>query len=204
MANTEEQIIVTATRRTDKGKNDSRRLRASGKIPVTIYGGEGGAISAAANLADLARIIRSKHGASTLFKIAVDNVETEVTFHDRQIDPVKGRMTHADLKRVVSGQKMFITVPVVLQGEPVGVLEDGGLLDHILHEIQVKCIPSQIPDEITVDVTNLHVNHVLHVSDLKMPEGVEVLIDPQTVVATIRFAANTEEATATPDTTTVE
>lgn len=196
MAENNEQVIVQAEMRNDRGKNDSRRLRADGKVPLTIYGGEGESVSATAKLADLAAIIRSKSGVSTIFKVAIDGQETEVMFHDRQVDPLRGRLIHADLKRIVRGQKLQISVPLELEGEPVGVTEDGGLLDHILHQIEVRCLPRHIPDSIKADVSGLHVNEVLHVSDIKVDENIEFVTNPEAVVASVKFAKVEVEETA--------
>lgn len=198
MAENNEQVVIQAEARNGRGKNDSRRLRAAGKVPVTIYGGEGEAIAAVANLADLARVIRSKTGIATIFKVALNGEETEVMFHDRQIDPLKGRLVHADLKRIVRGQKLDVTVPLELTGDPVGVETDGGVLDHILHEIQIRCRPSQIPGSIVADVSHLHVNEVLHVEDIKVDENIEVISDPKAVVATVKFVKLETETEAAP------
>jgi large subunit ribosomal protein L25 len=196
MAENNEQVIVQAEIRNDRGKNDARRLRTAGKVPVTIYGGEGEAVSAVAKLSDLAAIIRSKTGISTLFKVAIDGQETEVMFHDRQINPLTGRLMHADLKRIVRGQKLEVTVPLELEGEPVGVTEEGAVLDHVLHQIVVRCRPSQIPESVKADVSGLHVNEVLHVSDLKADENIEFVTAPDSVVATVKFAKMEGEETA--------
>lgn len=197
--NNNQQITVQAEPRHTRGKNDARRLRAAGKVPVIIYGGEGESISAVANLSDLAAIIRSRTGVSTIFKIAVDGQESEVMFQDRQIDPLKGRLIHADLKRIVRGQKLEISVQLELIGEPVGVETEGGILDHVLHEIEIRCRPSQIPESIKVDVSNLHAKEVLHVSDVKVDEEIEILTAPEAVVATIKFAKPEDEGVSPSD-----
>lgn len=199
MAQNEEQTVVQATRRTNGGKNDSRRERVAGRIPVTIYGGGDGAVSATAKLGDLAAIIRSKHGVSSIFKIAVDGQETEVIFHDRQIHPLTGRLIHADLKRIDRKQKMNISVPLHLVGEPVGVTEGGGLLDHVLHQVEIRCLPGNIPDAIDADVSGLDINGTLHLSDIKISEKIEFVTDAQAVVATVKFAKE-EDTGVTPST----
>src|SRR5919199_6014981 len=119
-----EVITVRAELRAGRGKNDARRLRARGMVPLTIYGGEGEPVAAAAPLRELAAILRSGTGHNTIFTLDVDGVgASEVLFLDRQIDPVKGRLIHADLRRLVKGQKVEVTVPLHLVGEPVGVRE---------------------------------------------------------------------------------
>jgi large subunit ribosomal protein L25 len=193
MAETREQVTVQAEAREGRGKNDSRRMRAEGKVPVTIYGGGGESVSATAKLSDLAAIIRSHGGANTIFSIAIEGMDTtDVMFHDRQIHPVKGRLIHADLKRIVRGQKLEITVPLHFEGEAIGVTRDGGILDQTTHELQVRCLPRDIPDQITADISGLEINDVMHVKDIKADDKLEILTDPEAVVATIKFISDAQ------------
>lgn len=201
MAENNENRIVTATVREGRGKNDSRRVRAAGNIPFTIYGGGGESIAATAKLADLAAVIRSKSGLNSVFNVDINGEQIEVMFHDRQIDPVKGKLIHADLVRVVRGQKIEVTVSLELVGNPLGISEDGGLLEQIMHEIQVRCRPSQIPESIQADVSNLRINEILHVSDIKAEEGIEFVDDGTGVVASIKFAKTEEEEGISPSDT---
>jgi len=106
-------------------------------------------------------------------------------FHERQVDPVRGRLIHADLTRLVKGQKIEVTVPLHLEGEPYGVKEKQGVLEQVVREIEIRCEPRSIPDSINVDVSHLDVHDVLHVSDLKVAEGIEILEDPDSVIATV-------------------
>lgn len=180
------EIIVKATRREGRGKNDARRARREGQVPVTIYGGAGEAVAALAPLRELAAILRSDSGRNTIFTVDIEGVEaTEVMFAARQIDPVRSRLVHADFKRLVKGQKIEATVPLRLVGEPFGVREEAGMLEQIIREVEIRCQPRDIPEHIDVDVTNLKVHEVLHVSDIPTSEGVEILADPDTVIATV-------------------
>ena len=180
------EIIVKATQREGRGKNDSRRARRAGQVPVTIYGGEGEAVAALAPLSELAAILRSDSGRNTIFTLDVDGVgAAEVMFIDRQIDPVRSRLVHADFKRLVKGEKIEATVPLRLVGEPFGVREEAGVLEQLIREIEIRCQPRDIPEHIDVDVTNLGVHDVLHVSDIPVTEGVEILEEADTVIATI-------------------
>src|SRR5918912_1222065 len=170
------EITVRAVRREGRGKNDAGRLRRQGLVPLTIYGGEGEAVAAAAPLAELAAILRSDTGHNTIFTLDVEGVSAgEVMFHDRQIDPIRGRLMHADLRRLVAGQKIEITVPLHLVGDPVGVLEQ------VVRELEIRVSPRDIPDAIDVDVSNLGVHDVLHVSDIPADERIELLDAPETV-----------------------
>jgi len=157
-------------------------------VPVTIYGGDGGTVAAVAPLKDLAAILRSDTGRNTIFTLDVDGVgPSEVMFHDRQIDPIRGRLVHADFRRLVVGEKIEVTVPLHLTGEPIGVREQQGVLEQILREIEIRCDPRDIPESIDVDVAHLGVHDVLHISDLPVDEKIEILASPETVVATVGF-----------------
>ena len=191
------EFRIQAKQRDGRGKNDARRVRREGMVPITVYGGGGETVAAVAPARDLAAILRSESARNTIFTIEVEGVgESEVMFHDRQIDPVKGRLIHADLTRLVKGQKIEVTVPLHLVGEPIGVKEKQGVLEQIIREIDVRCEPREIPDSLDVDVSNLDVHDTLHVSDIKVAEGVEILTDAEIVIATVGIVK--EEAAPAP------
>lgn len=197
-----QEITVRAESRTGRGKNDARRLRARGMVPLTLYGGGGEAVSAAAPLRELAAILRSESGHNTIFTLDVEGVgPSEVLFLDRQIDPVRGRLIHADLRRLVRGEKVEVTVPLHLVGEAAGMRGEGGILEQLLREVEIRCPPRDIPDAIEADVSALKVHDVMHVSDLSVGETVEILTAPETVVATV---AVVREEPAEPQTTSAE
>src|SRR5215211_8455006 len=186
---------VQAQQREGRGKNDARRARRDGMVPITVYGGGVETVAAVAPLRDLAAILRSEAGRNTIFTIQVEGLgESEVMFHDRQIDPIKGRLIHADLTRLVKGQKIEVTVPLHLTGEPIGVKEKQGVLEQILRESEIRCEPRQIPDSFDLDVSNLDVHDVLHVSDIPVSEGVEILTDAELVIATVGITREEVEA----------
>jgi large subunit ribosomal protein L25 len=191
------EFRVQAKQRDGRGKNDSRRTRREGLVPITVYGGGAETVAAVAQLSDLAAILRSESGRNTIFTIDVEGVgSSEVMFHDRQIDPIRGRLIHADLTRLVKGQKIEVTVPLHLVGEPIGVKESQGVLEQVFREIEIRCEPRSIPDSIDADVSHLDVHDTLHVSDLKVAEGIEILHDPETVVATVGIIREEEVAPA--------
>jgi large subunit ribosomal protein L25 len=180
------EIIVRAQQREGRGKNDARRTRREGLVPLTVYGGEGESVSVVAPLSELAAILRTEAGHNSIFTLDIEGVgPSEVMFHDRQIDPVRGRLVHADLRRLVRGQKMEFTVPIHLVGEPAGVRDESGVLEQILREIEIRCDPRNIPDSIDLDVTNLGVHDMLHVSDIPQNEDLEILAAPDAVIATV-------------------
>src|ERR1700754_1101322 len=186
---------VQATLRVGRGKNDARRARRDGMVPITVYGGGAGTVAAVAPLRDLAAILRSESGRNTIFTIEVDGAgASEVMFHDRQIDPIKGRLIHADLTRLVKGQKIEVTGPLHLTGEPFGVKEKQGVLEQIIRELEIRCDPREIPDMINIDVSNLDVHDVLHVSDIVVPETIEILTPSDLVLATVGIVKEEVEA----------
>ena len=186
---------VQAKVRDGRGKNDARRARRAGLVPITVYGGDAETVAAVAPLAELAAILRSESGRNTIFTVDVEGVgASEVMFHDRQIDPVKGRLIHADLARLVKGQKIEVTVPLHLTGEPIGVREKQGVLEQTVREIEIRCEPREIPDALEVDVTNLDVHETLHVSDIPVSEAVEILTDADVVIATVGIVKEEVEA----------
>ncbi|MEP7214502.1 MAG: 50S ribosomal protein L25 [Acidobacteriota bacterium] len=182
-----DKVTVKAEKRDGAGtKNVNRRLRAAGKIPVVVYGGGSESVSAIADLKELAAILRTDAGINSVFSldIAGEGIN-DVIFQDRQIHPVNGRLIHADLRRFAKGEKIEMTVPIHLIGEPETALEEGAVMTQALREIKVLCEPSKTPDSIDVDVTGLTTEHAIHVSDLKVGEGIEIHEAPETVVASI-------------------
>src|SRR5688572_31567359 len=181
-----EKIVVKAEKREPGGKNVNRRLRAEGKIPVVVYGGGTESVAAVAELKELAAILRTDAGVNTVFSLDIPGEGVnDVIFQARQIDPVRGRLIHADLRRFARGEKIEMTVPIHLIGEPEALKEEGAVLTQALREIKVLCEPANTPDSIDVDVTGLTVDHAVHVSDLKVGEGIEIHEAAETVVASI-------------------
>ena len=181
-----EKIVVKAEKKESGNKNSNRRLRAAGKVPVVVYGGGTESVAAVAELKDLAAIIRTDSGVNSVFTIDIDGQENyDVIFQDRQIDPIRGRLIHADLRRFARGEKIEMTVPIHLTGEAKGLEEEGAVLSQAMHTIKVLCEPAKTPDSIDLDVSELEAGHALHVSDLKVGAGIEINEDPETVVASI-------------------
>jgi large subunit ribosomal protein L25 len=181
-----DKVVVKAEKREARGKNDSRRLREAGKIPVSIYGGGGETIAAIVELKELAAILRSDTGHNTIFTLdMIGEGQGDVIFHDRQIHPIKGKLIHADLRRLAKGEKIEVTVAIHIVGEAAGLTEEGAVLNQQLREIKILCEPSRIPEFIEADVSNLAVGESIHISDLKIGEGIEVHELPETVVASV-------------------
>ena len=181
-----EKFVVKAEKKEFGNKGINRRLRQEGKIPVVVYGGATESVAATANLKDLAAILRTDSGVNTVFSldIAGEGVN-DVIFQDRQIHAVHGRLIHADLRRFAKGEKIEMTVPIHLIGEPEALKVEGAVLSQAMREIKVLCEPAKTPDSIDVDISELTPEHAIHVSDLKVGEGIEISDAPETVVASI-------------------
>ncbi len=187
-----DKIVVKAEKRETRGKNEARRMRAAGKVPVIVYGGGTESVSATAELKDLAAILRTDSGVNTVFSLDIDGIgANDVIFQDRQIDVLRGRLVHADLRRFAKGEKIEMTVPIHLTGHAAGLLEAGAVLTQALRELKVICEPAMTPDSIDVDVTDLVAGTSIHVFDLKVGAGIEIQESPDTVVATIVTVAET-------------
>jgi len=190
-------ITVTAEVRTSRGKNEARRTRMAGKIPAVVYGAFKDPVSVAVDPKDLSKIIRSSTGLNTIFSLAVAGGETTpVMVVDRQVDPIKGSLLHADLKRVDLTKRIRVTVPVATAGEPAGVKVQGGLLEIISRSIEIECLPDEIPESFTVNVTELMIGQSKRASDVETTGSMKLVSDPQTVIAHI-VALRAEEV-ATP------
>ncbi len=181
-----EKFVVKAEKKEFGGKGVNRRLRTEGRIPVVVYGGGTESVPASAKLSDLASIIRSDSGVNTVFSLDIegDGVH-DVIFQDRQVDPIRGRLIHADLRRFAKGEKIEMTVQLNFVGEPEADLEEGAVVSHAMREVKILCEPKNTPESVEVDLTPLTAEHPIHVSDLKVGEGMEIMDAPETMVASI-------------------
>ncbi|MFN0108500.1 MAG: 50S ribosomal protein L25 [Blastocatellia bacterium] len=177
-------ISLTAKNRTEFGKNSSRRLRAAEFVPVTVYGGGHDATSATVAKREFAALIRH-HGRNVIFTLDVEGTAGPVKIADVQIDPVKGFLVHADLMRISLTEKSKFEVKIKIVGEAEGVKHFGGILDVPTHSLELRCLPADLPSVIEVDVTSLGLGDHLSVKDLKLGDKVELLEDPNKVLATV-------------------
>lgn len=188
-----EKFVIKAEKREGRGTNNARRLRREGKIPANVYGGGEEAVAITADHKELAAILRSDTGANTLFTLDIEGVgESRVIFQDRQIDPIHGRLMHADLRRLAKGEKIELTIPIHLIGEPKGVREEGGILEQMLREIRVSCTPSNIPEAINVEVEGLAIGESVSVVDITVDDEVEILESPEATIAAVTFVKEPE------------
>jgi large subunit ribosomal protein L25 len=190
------EITVAAEVRTSRGKNEARRTRAAGNIPAVVYGAYQDPVSVAVNPKELSKIIRSSTGLNTIFTLAVAGGETSpVMVVDRQVDPIKGLLLHADLKRIDLTKRIRVTVPVFTSGEPAGVKVQGGLLEIISRSIEIECLPDEIPESFTIVVSELMIGQGKRASDVELSGSMKLVSDAQTVIAHI-VAMRAEEVVA--------
>lgn len=190
-------LTINASVREVVGKGPTRRLRAKGMIPAAVYGEGGDAVSVAVSAKDIANILRSGTGHNTIFRLALPNSAGEpdnVIIKDYQVDPVKGRLLHADLLRLSMTTLTRVSVSVETIGEPPGVKSEGGILELQLRELDVECLPGDIPQALTVDVSNLQIGDHVTVADLKYDrEKVKVLADENQIIAGVLAPRMVEE-----------
>ena len=190
-------LTINASAREGVGKGPTRRLRAQGMIPAAVYGEGGDAVAVAVSARDIANILRSDTGHNTIFKLTLPNSSGEpdnVIIKDYQVDPVKGRLLHADLLRLSMTTLTHVSVTVETIGEPPGVKSEGGILELQLREIEVECLPGDIPQALTVDVSNLQIGDHVTVADLVYDrEKVKVLADEHQIVAGVLAPRMIEE-----------
>lgn len=177
-------ITVTAEVRASRGKNEAHRTRAAGQIPAVLYGAFKDPVSIAVNPREINRIIRGSTGYNTIFNLAIAGGETSpVMVVDQQVDPVKGNLLHADFKRIDLTKRIRISVPVGTTGEAKGVKVQGGLLEVITRAIEIECLPDEIPEGFTVDVTELMIGQSKRASDIVLSGSMKLISDPASVIA---------------------
>ena len=182
------EAVLEAVKRTTKGKNEARRLRAAGKIPAVLYGAQKAGDPPAPEAVSFdpkpfMRILHSKSGLNTLITLKMQGIaDTRVLVKNVQLDPITHHPLHADLYRVNMDRKITVTVPILLKGESRGVKQDGGVLDFVHREIEVEVLPANIPDSIEVDISNLGIGDSVHVRDLAGNAAWTPISDPDMMI----------------------
>jgi len=182
----QEQIVVEVERRHETGKNAANRLRAADQIPAVIYGGGKGMETLPLKVPrkSLVNLLRKGMHENTIFKLHLKGTDQQrhVMIRDMAVDPVSRELLHVDFVRVLLDRKLRVAVPVVCEGIAVGVKNEGGLLNVVTHDLEVECLPADIPASIMVDVSHLHAREVIRVSDVKVGEKISLLEAPDRVV----------------------
>ena len=199
--------ILEVTKRDGRGKNEARRLRASGRIPAVVYGARpnGAAPVGTAVAVDpkaLSRILHSESGANSLISLSVDGAESKVMVRDYLLDPVTNALLHADFFQLAMDKVVSVTVPVQLIGVPTGVKIEGGVVDFVTREVQVECLPTEIPEHVTIDISELALHGSIRVRDLPVDPKWKPLSEAETMLVHIvppkveEAATETDEAAA--------
>ncbi len=179
-----EKIVVESAPRAERGKNEARRLRQTGKVPAVLYGGKGGPITLSVNAKQVGAILRSESGHNTLFQVELGGKQEPAILKDWLVDPVSGKLLHVDLLRVAMDVRMKVKVPVHTFGEPAGVKVQGGVFEIVTREVEIECLPSEIPTEFKLDVSELMLGKQLRVSDLAIdPSKLKLITEPERVIA---------------------
>ena len=186
---------LNAESRSDTGKGVARKLRAAGKVPGVIYGHGREPQALTLDAREFNRLAERVRITSTVIELAMDGKVARTLVRELQRDPLRRTVLHVDFQELVAGEKVNVTVPLRFVGTPEGVKTGGGILEEIIHSIHVECDPANIPDHLDVDVTHLTIGHSIHVSDLKLPEGVEITDDAEQTVALVS-APKAEEVAA--------
>ena len=190
-------------KREGHGKNGARRLRAAGRIPAVVYGSRKGKVREAVPVAvdpkEVMRILHSESGANTLITLKLEGAESRVMVKEYQLDPITHKLLHADFFELAMDRAITVTVPIAVRGEAAGVKQQGGLLDFVTREIQVQCLPTDIPSQIDVDVSELMLHQAIRLRDLPQSPKWKPLNDPDTMIVHVVVPKAEEAAAATPE-----
>jgi large subunit ribosomal protein L25 len=189
------EIVVAAESRTESGKNVNRRLRTKGLIPGVLYGAKKQAIPVAVSPKEIGAILRSASGENTLFDLELGGSRRKVILKEFQMEPLKNQLLHADFYEVALDKPLEVKVHVELRGTPVGVKTQGGVVDFVTRELEIECLPMDIPEKISVDIDHLEIGKHLRVSDMPIPPKVKVLTEAGIVVVHV-VAPRAEEEVA--------
>ena len=190
---------LTATARDTTGKGAARSLRRSGSVPAVIYGHAREVQSLAVPSRDLEKLLGSIAAGSTVVELAIDGKTSRTLIREIQRHPFKRTVLHVDFQELVAGEKITVSIPLVLHGVPEGVRLGGGILEQMLRDIEVEVDPANIPNHIDVDVSHLVVGHSVHVRDLNIPAGVTVLADEEAPVALVQMSRASVETAVIPE-----
>ena len=184
MATSTIDAVVATPREGKFNKNAARRVRVAGKIPAVVYGAGQDAVAVAVDPRVITKILHSDSGHNTIFDLNVEgSAVVKAMIVDWQHEPIKGALLHIDLKRIAMDKMMRVSVPIQLVGTPVGVKSQGGILEHVMREVEIECLPNDIPSHLDVDVSNLELHGIIHVSDLPHSGSIKFLGDENATVA---------------------
>lgn len=190
-------VALTAQSRKGTGKGAARTLRRQALIPAVFYGPEVDPVNLSLKYRDLEKLIKTGAGENVIIDLAIETGESTLSHRamlkEIQMDPVKQTILHVDLYEISMDKKIEVEVPITLTGTAKGVSDEGGILQQVSRTLEISCLPDNIPDSFELDVTDLNIGDSLHVSDLKIPEGIEVLVDEDLTIATVVPPTKVEE-----------
>ncbi len=189
-----EDLVIEVESREATGRIANKALRAEGRVPVNLYGPSGNK-NLSALKSDVRNLIKSIGGQTALFEISEGGTRTRTLIQEIQKDSISGEFIHLDLREIAKGVEITTNVVVHTKGAAFGVKNEGGIIEIVAHELEVKCLPRNLPSEITVDVTELHINDSIHIGELPEIEGVTLTGDPQQVVVTCAPSSKSVAAT---------
>lgn len=187
------KVTIKGEKREIFGKNASRRIRKEGKLPAILYGPNTENVSLILDKKDLFKILKSESGENTIFKVAFDSDKRDVMIKALQQDVVSDEVLHVDLIQIALDKVIRVMVPFVLTGEAVGVKAEGGFIDFVTREVEIECLPKDIPEHIEVDISELHLNQSAKVESIPEIEGVQFTSDPQMIIALVKAPSVAEE-----------
>jgi large subunit ribosomal protein L25 len=186
-------IVVKSEKRQGLGSNAARRLRAQGFVPAVLYGESMESTPLVVSKKDIVQILRLESGTNTIFKVAVDTDTYDVMIKELQVDPSTDELLHADLIRISMDKPVRVTVPVIHHGEPFGVKTEGGFIDFVTREVEVECLPRDIPESLSIDISELHIHQSFKVEGMAIPAGVKLITEPGTVLVLVSLPHKEEE-----------
>lgn len=186
---------ITATPREGRGKGDARKLRDTGRVPGVVYGRHEDTRAISLDAHELEQLFSRISVENTIIELSVEGEKEAVSTLVREVQshPYRAQVLHVDFYQVHAGEELEVDVPIRLEGVPLGVREEGGVLDHVIHDLAVKCLPSKIPSVLTLDVSALEIGDSLHVRDIALPEGVTSMIDGERTVCGVAAPRLEEE-----------
>ena len=185
-----EKVILQAEIRSGTGKKIAKDLRKKSLVPANVYEGSKGALSLQVSYDDLEDVLHTKAGENVIITLKIKGAENvkdkTVLIKEIQREPIKNKILHVDFNEISLTEVLKVNVPLVSHGEPVGVKVDGGILEHVMWELQVECLPTAIPEKIEVDVSNLKIGDAIYVKNIVVPKGVKVLNDPELIAMIVK------------------
>ncbi len=195
-------VELKANLREEKGKELNKKLRNAGMVPGVVYRKGEETLSLKIDSKSLSKVLRTEAGENVIIKLFVEGdkkkKERIVVIKEIQKDPVKDVLVHLDLNEISLTETLKVKVPIMSKGEAAGVKQEGGVLQHVMWEVEVECLPTNIPDKIEVDITNLKIGETLSIKDILLPEGVKILGDSESIVFSVEHVKTVEEAVAAP------